>query len=421
VQPARGPLGSRPARYAGLVALASLLALSLYLYVTGTGLAGTSDTDTYLYVARALRQTGQLRVPDARLHQVWPPLFSAVLAVIGFPGPVRWLNGLALLGALLAWSASGWALLRGRRVWALPLLLALGSPALVVSKFIWSESLFNLLWAGYFLALLSWLRRGGWGWGLLATGLGCLLPLQRIAGLFLLAGAGVGLAWPRAGQWRRPGRWAQLGHLVGAASGFLLWKLGSGSAAAAPILAPITFRTPPVPPPSHLLADYSFVLGRWLAPLPAALRPAVPAGIWVAVLGLLLLALWPRPAGGQCPDVAFPAWRLAGMRILFLSLLSTIALLGLAAWLGRIGHDTYEAERYLTALYPPVLLLLLWAWPAQARWARRMGPVLLAALVLYQGIRTGNNVPRLRRLPPASLETPPAFRPLVPAGPALHR
>jgi len=421
MQHAHGPLGSCRARYAVLVGLASLVAWGFYLYVTGTGLAGTSDTDSYLYVARALRQTGQLRMPEARLHQVWPPLFSAVLAVIWFPGPVRWLNGLALLGALLAWSASGRALLVGRRIWALPLLLALGSPALVVSKFIWSESLFNLLWAGYFLVLLTWLRRGGWGWGLLATGLGCLLPLQRIAGLFLLAGVGAGLAWPRAGRWVRPGRWAQLGHLAGAGSGFLLWKLGSASEATVPDLVPVAFRNPPVPPPLHLLADYSFVLGRWLAPLPAALRTAAPVGAWVAGMGLLLLALWPRLVGKQPADNNLAAGRLVGMRMLFMSLLGTIALLVLAAWLGRIGHDTYEAERYLTALYPPVMLLLLGAWPAQQRWARRAGPVLLAALVLYQGVRIGTNAPRLRRLPPASLGIPPAFRPLVPAGPALHR
>ncbi|MEJ7660876.1 MAG: hypothetical protein WKG07_15275 [Hymenobacter sp.] len=89
---------------------------------------------------------------------------SAGAGGAGGPGPLRWLNGLALLGALAAWSSVGFRLLPGRRALALPLLLGLGAPALVVSKFVWSEPLFNLLWAGYFLALLSWLRRASWGW-----------------------------------------------------------------------------------------------------------------------------------------------------------------------------------------------------------------------------------------------------------------
>jgi hypothetical protein len=66
----------------------------------------------------------------------------------------------------------------------------------MVSKFIWSEPLFNLLWGCYFLVLLAWLRRGGWALGLGATVLLCLLPLQRIAGVFLVFALGLDCAGP---------------------------------------------------------------------------------------------------------------------------------------------------------------------------------------------------------------------------------
>jgi len=375
-----------------LLALAAVLALAGYLYATGTGLAGTSDSYHYLYAAHTLRQKGQLLMPDGSPFRAWPPLFPLVLAGLGGPGPVRWLNGLALLGALAAWSAVGYWLLPGRRARVLPLLLALGAPALVVSKFVWSEPLFNLLWAGYFLSLLSWLRRGGWGRGLLATALGCLLPLQRLAGLFLLAGVGAGLAWPGAAGVGRPGRRARLGHLAGTVSGLVIWQLidrPDFSLGDSPLLGN----------PLPILADYGFVLGRWLVPLPAASLPALPAIGWVGLLGMLLVLLWPRPLG-QSGLAATPSpYGLLSGRMLFGSLLLSLLFLVYSAVRGRIGADVYEAERYLTPLYPPVVLLVLLRWPAAGGWATRLGPALLVAWVLYQGLRLAHNADQLRQLP----------------------
>jgi hypothetical protein len=76
-----------------------------------------------------------------------------------------------------------------------------------------------------FLALLRWLRRGGWSLCLIATAVGCLLPLQRIAGVFLLVGVGVGLGWPGTRHLARPRRWAQVAHLVGVGSGIVAWQM----------------------------------------------------------------------------------------------------------------------------------------------------------------------------------------------------
>ena len=375
-----------------VLALAGALALAGYLYATGTGLAGTSDSYHYLYAARTLRQKGHLLMPSGRPFQVWPPLFPLVLAALGSPGPVRWLNGLALLGALAAWSAVGFRLLPGRRALALPLLLALGAPALAVSKFVWSEPLFNLLWAGYFLVLLGWLRRGGWGWGLLATGLGCLLPLQRLVGLFLLVGVGVGLMWPGAAGVGRLSRRARLGHLVGAVSGLLIWQLISRSGFS---LGNPTRLNNPLP----ILADYGFVLWRWLVPLPAASLPALPAVGWAGLLVLVLVGLWPRPVSpSECR--ALPGRDvLLSSRMLFGSLLLSLLCLTFSGMRGRSGTDVFEAERYLTPLYPPVLLLVLLRWSAVGRWAARLGPALLVAWVLYQGLRLGHNAYHLRGLP----------------------
>lgn len=377
------------AKHIGPVLAASALALALYAYATSQGLAGTSDSFHYLYAAQSLRQTGQLLMPNGSAYQFWPPLYAVLLSGLGSIQYVRWLHGLALVGGLVAWSATGYSLLPAKRARVLPWLLALSSPALVISKFIWSESLFSLLWAMYFLALLHWLRRGGWPLGLLATGLGCLLPLQRIAGVFLLAGVAIGLLWPTTKQLVKPSLGAQLAHLAGTVSGLLLWQWHRWPASALGGIVRPAAHAVSVP---QVMAEYSFVVVRWLLPVSSAWLPSLG---WIVLLALVLwlLHLTLRK------QLAAASWPMLAARMLLAGLLCTLFLLTLAAWRERIGHDQYEAERYLSALYPPVLLLVLLAWPTNARWAVRLGPIMLVAWLLYQGVRVGHNTHRLHQLP----------------------
>ncbi len=379
--------------------LASLLALGLYLYVVSPGLAGTADTYHYVSAAYNLQTTGQLLLADGSALRWWPPLFAVVLSVVGAASGVQWLNGLALLGALVAWSAVGYRVLPARRAWALPLLLALGSPTLMVSKFVWSEPLFNWLWASYFLVLLAWLRRGGWPLGLLATVLGCLLPLQRIAGVFLLAGVGVGLAWFGSRPLVRPGRLWQVAHLVGAGSGLLIWQLHSSVAAAASLGAPITL--------FQAAADYGFVLGRWLVPLPIPWLALAPSGGWALLLVVILLLLWPLATSFQQTSKEWPReWTLLSARMLYSAFVVMLIALIVSAMRARAGHGIQEAERYATALYPVFMLLVLRAWPSRWQWAARLGPGLLTVWLLYQGVRMAHNSQQLRQLSPIELTYP---------------
>lgn len=401
-----------------VTAAASLLALGLYLYVASPGLAGTADTYHYLSAAYSLQTTGRLLIADGRAFTWWPPLFVVVLSVIGSSGGVLWLNGLALLGSLAAWSAVGRRLLPARRAWALPLLLALSSTSLAVSKFVWSESLFNLLWASYFFVLLAWLRRGGWRLGLLATVLGCLLPLQRIAGIFLLAGVGAGLVWASlsARQVARPSRLMQLGHLLGAGSGLAVFFLRQGLSVTNPYPTYISF--------FQAAADYGFVLGRWLVPLPVAWLPLVPTGVWLLLLLLICLLLFPwAPRAHQ----ARPDWPdgqgVLGVRILYAALLASLTLLIISVMRARAGYGLQEAERFATALYPPLMLLVLRAWPPCGRWATRLGPGLLGLLLFYQGARVVHSSGHLRQVAPIELTYPhpdawwQGAGPVVPAAP----
>jgi hypothetical protein len=387
--------------YSRWVVVCAILAVAIYSYTVATGLAGTFDSYHYLYAAQTLRQSGELLMPEGTPYQAWPPLFPVVLSLIGGAGSVAWLNGVAVLASLVAWSIVGRQILPPGRTWVLPLLLALGSPMLVVSKFIWSEPLFNLLWASYFLLLVTWLSRGGKMLGLLAAFIGCLMPLQRIAGAFLLAGIGMGLAWPSKGKLVRPSRWAQLAHFLGASCGLALWQIHRWSG-----LVPGNLTSISSDKAARLLAslaDYSFVLARWLVPLPVEMLHIIPVLLWVAILGLVLWTLRPRLPSHTGAQALPSIPSLVSSRMLFMALLVSVGLLAIATMLGRIGNGLHEAERYLTPLYPAVILLVLLAWPTRKRWAVKLGPGLLVAWTLYQGIRVGHNANQLRQLAPADI------------------
>lgn len=383
-----------------------VLALATYSYTTSTGLAGTSDSFHYMHAAATWLAKGQVLMSDGSPFQLWTPLFPLVLAALGGNGPIHWLNAVALVGVLASWSIVGHWLLPRRQALVLPLLLGVSTPALVVSKFVWSEPLFNLLWAAYFLALLNWLRRGSWSLSLLATALGWLLPMQRLAGVFLLAGVGVGLLWADAAQTGRPSRWARLLHLAGAASGVVCWQLihTLDIGTASKLLQPMP-----------ILADYGFVLGRWLLPLPAASLHALPPLLWASVLVLFLVGIWPR-SGPKCVEIS-PRVSLiqVGNRMLYSSLLLSLLLLIYGALHDRNGADVFDAERYLSPLYPPVMLLILQRWSGVSSRITRYGLAMLLVWLLYLGLRLAHNAYQLRQLPPMQQELLAVNYPAKPA------
>ena len=402
-----------PARrwLAGAVGLAALVQLALFATATAPGLAGTSDSGYYLHAAQTLRDTGHLLNPDGTAYRYWPPLYPVLLRASGSLVAIRGLHGACLLGSLLLWSWLGARLLPARRALVLPALLALSTPWLLVSKFVWAESGFLVLFAAYAALLYCWLRTGRAAWWAAATAVGFLLPLQRTLGLFLLAGVGAGLL---LGGWcRLPTRKSLLValHLAISTVGGLAWQWY------ALLAGPSRYH--PGRGWGQLLssgADFGFVLGRWLLPLSTGLRALLPHAVWAVALLALFGLLWPRrPLGHRPASESFaqlttdvPGHLL--LRMLWSAALTLVALVATLTVFAQSAAGIHDGERYASVLYAPLLLLVLAAWPVRApRW---LGQALVALWLLSTALRAGHVALDLRHLPALA---PDSF-----AGPGAH-
>ena len=400
MDPARRWLG-------GAVALAALVQLALFATATASGLAGTSDSGYYLHAAQTLRDTGHLLNPDGTAYRYWPPLYPVLLWACGSLAAIRGLHGACLLGSLLLWSWLGARLLPARRALMLPALLALSTPWLLVSKFVWAESGFLMLFAAYSVLLFCWLRTGRGAWWAAATAVGFLLPMQRTLGIFLLTGIGVGLL---LGGWcRLPTRKSLLValHLAISVVSGLVWQWYA-------LLAGPSRYHPSRGWNSLLssLADYGFVLDRWLLPVPTGFRALLPHAVWAVGLLMLFGLLWPRrplQTGSAKASIEAGSVEMFGqilLRMLWSVALTLVALVAALTVFAQSAAGIHDTERYASVLFAPVMLLVLAAWPAQApRW---LGRTLVVAWLLSAALRVGHVALDLRRLPLLSSDLLPS-------------
>lgn len=366
-------------------AAAAAVLAALYWYMTGSGLHTTSDSIYYLSAARSWRETGQLLDPDGSPYRYWGPLYPLLLSVGLSTWATRGLHGAALVSNLLLWSWIGGKLLPQRRALALPWALALSTALMVPAAFVWSETVFAALLAAYCGTLLAWIRSGRLGWLALATGAAFLLPLQRTAGMVLLAGVGLGLFFYH----RRPRQWGLLVlHWLASAAGGVGWNYYAERVAG----------TRPDRGYGTLaklwgsMADYGFVLLRWFLPLPVVGRTLF-AGLFAAALPVGLALLWIGIASNTRRAIE----NRPALRLLWVAAVVYVMGLLLAVNMTRGATGLNDAERYAAVLSGPALLLALAAWPLMERsglrWVQRG---VLAVWLLYSAMRVGHNVLALR-------------------------
>jgi hypothetical protein len=359
---------------------AAVVLLGLFWYMTGQGLHTTSDSVYYLGAAQSLRQTGSLLNPDGSLYRYWGPLYPMLLAVGESTLATRCLHGLALVGNLCLWGLAGRKLLPHSRALALPWALALSTAMMVPAAFVWSETVFALLLATYIYTLLQWCRSDHRGWLWVATLAAFFIPLQRTAGMALLAGTGGGLLFypGRLRQWR-----LLLAHWAASVAGGLAWNYyAERIAGTRPDRGFGTW--------AKLwgsLADYGFVFLRWFLPLPATWR-SLGEALFAVALPVGVALLWRGVAKEGRAEGRAENKASAGTRLLWVTALVYVLGLLLAVNMTRGATGLYDAERYAAVLSGPVLLLVLAAWPAAnspwTKWTHRAA------------VRVGHNARALR-------------------------
>ncbi len=294
-----------------------------------------------------------------------------------------WLHGVSLVGSLVGWSWLGSQLL-GREIawkrcysWA----LAVSTPWLMTTKFVWSETCFLLLFTIYAVALYNCLTTKAKGWWLVATLAGLLLPLQRTAGFFVLAGVALGLL-VAYGRTLHEYALAPVLHFLLSVSGGLLWQVH-------------VWRTnldlPLVVSNSASIGlqavnDFGFMLVHWLLPVPIPPAPVPWAYLVGGVLVVAILIVGAMEIGrfGQMLLVT------AGVYVV---------LHALSYQLSRGSAGFHDSERYAAVFYGPVMLLLFGALRRTMGKRPRLLHWLLLVWLLYPVVRVVHNAVFLRSRP----------------------
>jgi hypothetical protein len=179
-----------------IVALLSLAGAGLAVYLSANGPWGVQDAATYVITARnMMRGLGfGYYLPDGPfvIWTIKPPLFSAVLAVLGLLGAdivdaARWFNVFAYAATIFL---TGLLFIRFGNLPVLSIpacLLVITFPtSLRLAGSAMSEPLFMLLLAASFYCLLGYFRYGTSRWLVSSIVLTSLLPMTRYIGLVMI-------------------------------------------------------------------------------------------------------------------------------------------------------------------------------------------------------------------------------------------
>lgn len=381
-------------------ALIPILLHALLAWVGRARTLGTGNDDAlYLLLARALRSGHyrELFQVGTPVHAQYPPLYPALVALLGAPGDGR--IGLVVAAGVLV-SCVGLLFLfdalrhRGLALGLAVITVAAVNPALVsAAGRVQSEPLFMALLIVGFWGLRARAPDGARPWALAAL---IAAALTRTAGVPILGGVGLYLLARR--EWSTAARFALLcGVTVGA---WVAWTaLAPTQTAGRSYVADALLERPPPPPsgteatppgsagpdgggsalrqvldrPRRTIPAYLGEVLPWQLALPTMTGARWDNVVGVAVMGATLLAglavsrrAWPAPVYGILAYGALLAfWPYVIARYLtpVLPLLLAWMLLGTRALGGRLGHRSATAAVLMVSGY-----LLVGAFGGRSRW-----------------------------------------------------
>ena len=165
-----------------------LLGICLHQWSTYYGLGTTYDSMNYLAAADSFRSSGTFVGVNGDPYLAWPPLFPLILSLFGEQMDLvsKFINS-GLFGYLIfLWDRIAINLqLNAKSRLLFSIILALGTPILMVHSFLWSEPFFLVFLSLTIYILTKASPIGGADFVQLIV-LGILMTLQRHAGIFFV-------------------------------------------------------------------------------------------------------------------------------------------------------------------------------------------------------------------------------------------
>ena len=313
------------------------LSLVLLRYASWCGVIFTDDSYNYVHAAASLLESGHLISPDQTPFSAWPPLFSTIISIFLSLNIIRLeiLQYIVFLinGVLLVMLAERFLQEQIARYLFLVFVLFSVS-SLMIHVFLWSEAFFLSIVLYLILKVLHFLKDPSWKNVYILIILLNLLCLQRNAGIFILMGVGSYLLF-----FTRIDKIKITLMLGGGAIAFFTWNVYSSY-----------FYSDGFDFLDHSYfsgffrntSDLLNVVSAWFLPrfLPPLMRILLPA------LLIIILA-----AKGLFRNIQL------GEKY---KLLMTIILVYGAAHTSIGSLDFYEIERYLSVLFPIVVVLVIY-------------------------------------------------------------
>lgn len=208
--------------------LVILLFSAFFLFSVKCDIGTTYDSGEYEAAAASFHSSGKLVGSKGAPYTDWPPLYPITLSVFGnyIHGFAVVVNLLCLLFSIILWIGMAQNYLKEYLIFY-GILLSLSTPLLLISSFLWSESLFLLLLSVYMHLLFQYCKTQSIKWLLWATLAGFFMLLTRTVGITLVGGVVIAFAISYK-NFDKKTIGAMLIHFLVASSGLLCWLAYTG-------------------------------------------------------------------------------------------------------------------------------------------------------------------------------------------------
>ncbi|WP_044203061.1 hypothetical protein [Flammeovirga sp. OC4] len=369
------------------------LLFSVYSFLSlRNGLSLSPDSCHYLASAESWKMHGEFLDAFGNPNLLWPPLYSILIAIVGLKEKyLLVINYSSLLFSIFIWIKLFESKVPSRFFQIVFTVLVASSTSFILcEKYIWSESFFILLVSLYIFFLIKLTESSLNIHWVLLTLVGSMMPLQRVAGLYVLIFLWIGIALVYR-RTRKQNRKLFFLHVIVVILPFLLWfseGFGGLNVREEAQFDLIFLR--------NIIHDFSDVTSRYFIPTSSSL-PYLFLFLPFLLLGLTVLLFYSKDKR---------------IRVFVFVYLGYILSYVVTIFLKKAGAGSQEVERFLAPLYPIFCFILcfqmnMFYLKLKVKWQRKTLAILLCIWLIYPIARVSKNSWNYGQLPKYSGVTIP--------------